>query len=96
MSDESMEEWSDLERAVAREDWDAALTSAEEFDTQWRDVRGIADLFVGPGADGWSKVVDEALEALLAALSRRPGSRVGVEAAMKRMRKILGEYGARS
>jgi hypothetical protein len=93
--DEPIREWSDLERAVARQDWDAASRLAEEFDAQWREVRGLAEVFAGPGADGWSRVIDDAIEALLAALSIRPIPRAALEAAMLRMREILEEYGPR-
>ena len=96
MPDEPINEWSDLEDAVARQDWGAASRFAEEFDAQWREVRGFAEVFAGPGADGWSRVIDDALEALLAALSIRPIPRAAVGAAMQRMRETLGEYGAKS
>ena len=96
MPDEPISEWSDLEGAVAREDWGPASRLAEEFDAQWREVRGFAEVFAGPGADGWSRVIDDAIEALLAAFSIRPIQRAAVEAAMQRMREILGEYGPKS
>ncbi|MGH1349091.1 MAG: hypothetical protein ACRBN8_46600 [Nannocystales bacterium] len=95
MLEESIGEWSDLEHAVERQDWDVASRLAEEFDAQWREVRGLAEAFAGPGVDGWSCVLDDALEALLAALSIRPIPRAALEAAMLRMREILEEYGPR-
>ena len=95
MPDEPITEWSDLEHAVARQDWSAASRLAQEFDAQWREVRGFAEVFAGPGADGWSRVIDDAIEALLAALSIRPIPRAALEAAMLRMREILEEYGPR-
>ena len=96
MPDEPIREWSDLEDAVARQDWGAASRLAEEFDTQWRAVRGFVEVFAGPGAGGWSRKIDDALEALTAALSIRPTPQAAVEAAMKRMREILGEYGPKN
>lgn len=96
MPDEPIREWSDLEDAVARQDWGAASRLAEEFDAQWRAVRGFAEVFAGPGAGGWSRKIDDALEALTAALSIRPTPQAAVEAAMKRMREILGEYGPKN
>lgn len=96
MPDDVITEWSDLEDAVQRRDWGAASRFAEEFEVQWREVRGFAEVFAGPGADGWSKVIDDALEALTAALSIRPVPARAVEAAMGRMREILGEYGPAS
>ncbi len=93
MPDEPIEEWSDLEQAVERQDWDAASRLAEGFHAQWQEVRGFAEAFAGPGADGWSSVIDDAVEALLAALSIRPVPRKALEAAMLRIREILQEYG---
>ena len=95
MPDETIREWSELEDAVARQDWAEASRLAEEFEQEWKTVRGFAEVFAGPGAGGWSQVIDDALEALTAALSIRPARRAAVEAAMKRMREILGEYGAK-
>lgn len=89
MPDEPISEWADLEEAVRRQDWTLASRYAEEFDAQWREVRGFAELFAGPGAEGWSRVIDDALEALLAALSIRPVQPASVEAAMGRLRAIL-------
>lgn len=91
--DDPLKEWSDLEHAVERQDWDAASRLAEEFHAQWREVRGFAEAFAGPGADGWSSVIDDGVEALLAALSIRPVPRTALEAAILRMREILEEYG---
>lgn len=96
MPDETIREWSELEDAAARQDWAEASRLAEEFEREWKAVRGFVEVFAGPGAGGWSQVIDDALEALTAALSIRPVPRAAVEAAMQRMREILGEYGARS
>ena len=41
-------------------------------------------------------MIDDALKTLIAALAIRPIPRADVEAAMHRMREILGEYGAKS
>lgn len=96
MPDESIREWSELEGALARQDWAEALRMAEAFEREWVVVRGLAEAFVGSGAGGWSQAIDDALEALIAALGTRPLSVAAVEAAMGRMREILGEHGARS
>lgn len=96
MPDETIREWSELEDAAARQDWAEASRLAEEFEREWKAVRGFAEVFAGPGAGGWSQVIDDALAALIAALRRRPLSAAAVETAMGRMREILGEYGAKS
>lgn len=46
-----------------------------------------------PGADGWSRAIDDATGALVASLSMRPIPRGAVEAAMARLGEILGEHG---
>lgn len=91
MPDEPISEWSDLEEAVRREDWTLASGYAKEFDAQWREVRGHVELFAGPGAEGWSSVIDDALEALLVALAVKPVSPAAVASAMSRLREFLRE-----
>jgi len=93
--DESIREWSELEGAVSRQDWAEASKLAEEFEREWKTVRGIAEVFVGPGSDGWSRALDEALEALVASLSIRPIPRVAVDAAMTWLGEILDEHGTK-
>lgn len=96
MPNETIREWSELEDAVARQDWAEASMLAGEFEQEWKTVRGFAESVAGPGAGGWSQVIDEALEALTAALSIRPVPKAAVEKAMQKMREILGEYAPKS
>ncbi len=49
-----------------------------------------AEALAGPG--GWLKLLNDALEVLLAALSVRPAQTKAVAVATGRLREILGEY----
>ncbi|MBV1858595.1 MAG: hypothetical protein KUG77_09310 [Nannocystaceae bacterium] len=87
-------EWSDLEDAVGRQDWVGALVLAQEVGAEWRSVRDLLEVFAGPGAEKWSRVIGEALQGLLAALAANPVRVAGVDAAMSRLREFIGEDGA--
>ena len=78
--------WPDIEAAVGRQDWTAALKLVREFEREWRTVRG----FVGACGSlrSWSRVIDEAMADLLAVLEARPVDPVALERAMAWFRRF--------
>ena len=78
--------WPEIEEAVGREDWAEASRLAQEFEQEWRTVRGIVGIFAGLG--GWSRAIDKAMADLLAALDARPVDAVALERAMAWFRRF--------
>jgi hypothetical protein len=92
MSDESRVaalEWSDLEDAVGRRDWVVASRLAQEFEQEWKTVRAFVEIFAGPGAQTWARLMNKAMTGLVEALCARPIDPVAVDGAMSRFRMLM-------
>ena len=82
-------EWSDLEDAVGRRDWAAASGLAQEFEQEWRTVRAFVEIFAGPGAQTWARLMNKAMAGLVEALSAQPIDPAAVDGAMSRFRMLM-------
>lgn len=82
-------EWAELEAAVERGDWATASELAREFEQEWKTVRSFVELFAGPGADVWGRLVDKAMASLLEALRAGLVDPVAVDGAMARFRMFM-------
>ena len=81
--------WADIEDAVGRRDWAAASRLTRELEQEWHAVRGFVEIFAGPGAETWGRLMDKAMARLSEALAASPVDPAVVDAAMSRFRMFM-------
>ncbi len=82
-------EWAELEDAVGRGDWAAALRLVLEFEQEWKTVQGFIEIFAGPGGETWGRLMNRGMAGLLDAVAARPVDPVAVDGAMSRFRMLM-------
>ncbi len=82
-------DWAELEDAVGRGDWAAALRLVLEFEQEWKTVQGFIEIFAGPGGETWGRLMNRGMAGLLDAVAARPVDPVAVDGAMSRFRMLM-------